>query len=206
MKTEIPLRVLAIENDGFHLLIKVLVNNKKANMLIDTGASKTVFDKNRINNFVEETQFDLNDKLSTGLGTNTMESHIATIRKIRIGDITISNYKAILLDLGHVNHSYQQLSIKPIDGVIGSDILKDFRAVINFGKEVLKLSNEKPGKEKKDRKDKKGKKDKKSKKEKKTEDKKPGKKPKVSERGKAVVGPAPKVLPVKAKAAAKKAK
>lgn len=140
MKTEIPIRILPIENDGFHLVIKVEVNNRKANMLIDTGASKTVFDRNRITNFVEDTAFDLNDKLSTGLGTSTMESHITTIKKLRIGNIALSNYKTILLDLSHVNHSYQQLSIKPIDGVIGSDLLKDYKAVINYGKQVLKLT------------------------------------------------------------------
>jgi hypothetical protein len=151
MKTEIPIRILPIENDGFHLLIKVLVNNKKANMLIDTGASKTVFDKNRIGNFVDDTDFDLNDKLSTGLGTSSMESHITTLRKIKIGEIGISDYKTILLDLSHVNHSYQQLSIKPIDGVIGSDLLNDFKAVINYGKQVLKLSDTK-GKEKEEKK------------------------------------------------------
>lgn len=151
MKTEIPIHIVPIENDGFHLLIKVLVNNKKANMLIDTGASKTVFDKNRIGNFVESTEFDLNDKLSTGLGTSTMESHVTMIKKIKLGNISVSNYKTILLDLSHVNHSYQQLSIKPIDGVIGSDLLKDYRAVIHYGKEVLRLSHPKEkskGKEK----------------------------------------------------------
>lgn len=206
MKTEIPLRVLAIENDGFHLLIKVLVNNKKANMLIDTGASKTVFDKNRINNFVEETEFDLNDKLSTGLGTNTMESHIAIIRELSMGGITISDYTTILLDLSHVNHSYQQLSIKPIDGVIGSDILKEFRAVINFGKKVLKLSQEKPSKDKK--KDKKAKKESRSGKDKKAKKAAPNGKehPKARAVKKALLKPAPKVVPVKAKKVVRKKK
>lgn len=149
MKTEIPIRILPIEHDGYHLLIKVMVNNRKANMLIDTGASKTVFDKNRIGNFVDTTEFDLNDKLSTGLGTNTMQSHITTLKKIKLGDIGISDYKIILLDLSHVNHSYQQLSIKPIDGVIGSDLLNDFKAVIHYGKRVLRLSQPKAKKEEK---------------------------------------------------------
>jgi hypothetical protein len=144
MRTEIPIRILPIENDGFHLLIRVQVNNRKANMLIDTGASKTVFDRNRIGNFVDDTSFDLNDKLSTGLGTNTMESHITTIKKMKLGNISISNYQTILLDLSHVNHSYQQLSIKPIDGVIGSDILREYKAVIHYGKEMLRLSPLKP--------------------------------------------------------------
>lgn len=139
MITEIPIHIYTIENDGFHLLIEALVNNKKANMLIDTGASQTVFDMTRITGFVDEIDFDLNDKLSTGLGTNTMESHITIIRKIKMGSIIIKNYEAILLDLGHVNASYKKLKLKPIDGVIGSDLLLGFRAIIDYHKQTLKL-------------------------------------------------------------------
>lgn len=177
-------------------------------MLIDTGASKTVFDKNRINNFVEETEFDLNDKLSTGLGTNTMESHIATIKEMSLGDITIANYKTILLDLGHVNHSYQQLSIKPIDGVIGSDILKEFRAVINFGKKVLKLAKEKPVKEKKKKAKRDSKKDAKEVKAKKAKKERPNGKelPKARTVKKALLPPAPKVALKEPKKAVRKKK
>lgn len=140
MKTELPIKLSRIDEDGYHLLVSMLINGKKANMLIDTGASRTVFDLNRIKRFVKEKEFNSNEKLSTGLGTSTMQSFLVTIE---MDKITIKNYTTVLLDLSHVNNSYEQIKLKAIDGVIGSDLLVQYKAVINFEKKVLKLTGKK---------------------------------------------------------------
>lgn len=139
MKTIIPIKVLKLE-DGFHLLVDLRVNGKPAKMLIDTGASKTVFDKGRSARFISPDVFEKHDKLSTGLGTSTMKSHLADIREMRLGKISVRDYKTVIIDLSHVNVAYGQLKQKPIDGVLGSDVLKKFRAIIDFGKKKLVLS------------------------------------------------------------------
>ena|SRR5688572_14459872 len=139
MITRIPIKFLKIQHDGFHLAIKIRINKKVAHVLIDTGASKTVFDLEKITKFVKATSFDLHDRLSTGLGTSNMTSHITSIDELKIGDIVLSNYTTVLLDLSHVNQSYVQLGLKPIDGVIGSDLLSDFAAIIDFKNKDLKL-------------------------------------------------------------------
>src|ERR1700752_2553984 len=94
-KTILPIRILTIEEDGFHLLIKAQVNNKKAWLLIDTGASKTVFDKERIKKIIDDKEFEPNEKLSTGLGTNSMQTHSVIIKKIQLGEIRLKNFQAI---------------------------------------------------------------------------------------------------------------
>ena len=132
MSTTIPIELLTIENDGCHLLIPAFIGRKKARMLIDTGASKTVFDINRIGNYIQAENYEENEAKSTGLGTSDMESHTTTIRTFRVGELRLKNHKAILLDLSHVNHSYQLLRIKPIDGVLGSDLMLKYNAVIDF--------------------------------------------------------------------------
>lgn len=137
--TDIPMDLISIEGDGYHLMIEVHINGKEARMLVDTGASKSVFDKSRMYRFVENLECQVNDQLSTGLGTNSMESHSTILQKITIGDLIIKDYKAILIDLSHVNDSYTRIKIAPIDGVIGSDILNANQAVINYGKKQLKL-------------------------------------------------------------------
>ena len=139
MTTIIPFKVLDIAGEGFHLLIKILINKKVAKVIIDTGASKTVFDKKRIKKFVEKKTFEKHDSLSTGLGTNTMTSELVSVKKIKIGELEIVNYKTILLDLSHVNHSYEQIKLKPVDGVLGSDLLLKYSAVIDYDKKILKL-------------------------------------------------------------------
>lgn len=144
MLTIIPFKILNIDNEGFHLLIKIHINRKIARIIVDTGASKTVFDKTRIEKFVAERNFDVHEKMSSGLGTNTMQSQTTRIRKIKIGEIEISDYRAVLLDLSHVNHSYEQIGLAPVDGVLGSDILLDYKAVIDYEKKLLKLKHSKP--------------------------------------------------------------
>lgn len=134
----IPIKLLKLE-DGFHLLINIRVNGKAARLLIDTGASKTVFDMEKSKRFITSGSFEDHDKLSTGLGTSTMKSHLALIGMISLGKIGIRNYKTIVIDLSHVNVAYERLNQKPIDGVLGSDILKKHKAVIDYGAKALKL-------------------------------------------------------------------
>jgi hypothetical protein len=136
----IPLRKINIEDDGNHIVVTALLNNKPANLLIDTGASRTIFDSNRIHLF-EDSEIKLHDRLSTGLGTNSMESKTITLGQLNIGDISIHNSEVILLDLEHVNVSYQKLNIDPIDGVIGGDMLERYKAVIDYNKMTITLQD-----------------------------------------------------------------
>ena len=55
MTSTIPFKVLDIGGEGYHLLLKIHINKKVANLIIDTGASKTVFDKTRIKRYYQYT-------------------------------------------------------------------------------------------------------------------------------------------------------
>lgn len=135
----IKIKMLSIDEDGFHLSVKGKINGKSVHLLIDTGASRTVFDLNRVDNFSNSETTEDNEKLSTGLGTNTMKSRFTILKKVQLGELVLKGYETVLLDLSHVNHSYVQVGLKPIDGVIGSDILRKHKAVIDYGKEELRL-------------------------------------------------------------------
>jgi predicted aspartyl protease len=139
MKTILPIKIFPIEEDGYHLKVSVSINGKIAIMILDTGASRSVFDETRIAQFVPSEKIEEHDRLSTGLGTNTMKSKKVFFDKITIGEIEISNYEAAVLDLSHVNQSYQKLGLSPVDGVLGGDILVDYNAVIDYEKKELRL-------------------------------------------------------------------
>ena len=138
--TNIPIEILLIEDDGSHLLIKAKINGKNAKLLIDTGASRTVFDQEKILGFVNDKFFEKHDKLSTGLGTNSMPTSTVTIKSFRLSELQIENFNAVLLDLQHVNTTYGQLGYSAIDGVLGNDILAKYKAIINYKKLTLTLS------------------------------------------------------------------
>lgn len=139
----IPINFVEIEDGGYHLFIDAKVNGKPVNLLLDTGASKTVFDNTSIRRILdidsEEHEFELSPHKSTGLGTNTMDSHLVTIENFSIGDVVLNNFEVVVLPMDHVNEAYRMLEHREIDGVIGSDILKQYNATIYYRKKLMKF-------------------------------------------------------------------
>lgn len=120
-----------MDGGGYHLGLEVSINGKNAFLLLDTGASRTVFDKNQIDLY-NSNKIDLLDEKSTGLGTNTMDIHTTEISNLEIGTKKIENITLALIDLSHVNETYEKLGFKKIQGVLGSDLLYKYQAVINY--------------------------------------------------------------------------
>jgi predicted aspartyl protease len=144
MGYKLDIDVVPIEEDGVHLFIQGRINGRKARFLIDTGASRSVVDKFRLSRFYKDQNPDLNktEKLSAGLGTNSMESNTTVLSLLSLGRLINRNYHIVVLDLSHVNESYKLLGIKKIDGVIGGDILQSFNAVIDYNKQTLAISRD----------------------------------------------------------------
>lgn len=143
MISKIPFTFVEIEGKGYHLLINVTINGKPASMLIDTGASKTVFDLKRIEPFLENSDFTDNEMLSAGLGTNTLTSKSTVLDSFKIGDFEMIRYSCIVIDMNHVNETYLSIGLKPFEGVLGSDVLYKYKASIDFKTKTLKLRKRK---------------------------------------------------------------
>ncbi|MFA8451696.1 MAG: aspartyl protease family protein [Bacteroidales bacterium] len=142
LDVKIPIQKINIEEDGLHLMINGKVNGKDCNFLVDTGASRTVFDNNQIQEFIKDSEAEIekNDKLGTGVGSNTMESQVTTLESIEFDSLFIADYEAILLDLKHVNESYQELGFNKIIGVLGSDLMDEYNACISYKESSIRFS------------------------------------------------------------------
>jgi Aspartyl protease len=139
LKTIIKLQAVPIPPNGMHLIAKVKINSKSARLVLDTGASQTVLDMNRIDRFTAQKKFKKHDGHSSGIGSSSMESHMFHTDKFQVGDIILKNTELVLLDMVHVNQSYQLINKKPVDGVLGGDVLKKFQAKIDYAKKELTL-------------------------------------------------------------------
>lgn len=137
--TRVPLELLPIDESGFHLCVTVYINRKKCRLVLDTGASRTVFDREEIKQFVKEGSTELEGRLSVGLGTDNMETHAVRLDTFKIGRLTLRGFEALALDLNMLNTSYDALGHGKVVGVLGSDILNGHEAVIDFGKKKLRL-------------------------------------------------------------------
>jgi len=138
MTITVPLRIIDLHEDGFHLLLEICVYDTPFTVVLDTGASKTAFDKELLQAH-EQALIQSSDKLSTGLGTNDMQSFTATIPELCIGELVVKNIEVAVLDLSAINMAYAQMNHPQVLGVIGGDILTKYRAVIDYGKKQLKF-------------------------------------------------------------------
>lgn len=146
MKSKIKFKKIRINLAGWHLLIKLKLNNKPALLILDTGASQTVLDYHIASTISKNKAKRLDDASSTGVGGEQLQSHLLKVEKFTIGDVTVHDQYFVLLDLQHVNAQYQKIGKYKIHGVLGGDILNNFDAIIDYKKSELVLSYKKANK------------------------------------------------------------
>ena len=137
---EVPLQLLDIEGEGFHIMVKGMIHGKEASFLIDTGASRSVFDPNTITSFIEDIQFERKEGMSASVGSSDLESATFVIDSLAIGSLEIKDYEAVALDLENIHEMYAKLRLPHIDGIIGGDLLQKYKAVINYRSKKLRLT------------------------------------------------------------------
>ena len=137
---EIPINIINIENDGFHIIAEGLINGKLARFVVDTGASRTVFDKDRILDYIDNPEFSEKEGISAGIGGTDISSFIFSINELCLGELRINDYQAVAMDLSNVNNSYAMINLPPIDAVLGGDLLKKYQAIINYKSKKIRLT------------------------------------------------------------------
>lgn len=137
---EISINIINIEGDGFHLIAEGMINNKPARFVVDTGASRTVFDKDRILNYIDNPEFNEKEGISAGIGGADISSFIFNIEELSFGNLKINGYQAVAMDLSNVNNSYAMLKLPPVDGVLGGDLMKKHQVVINYKLKKMRLT------------------------------------------------------------------
>lgn len=128
----VPLTLINLNDDGFHLLVEIAVFGQKHWAVVDTGASRSVFDKTFIGQHIQESEPEESNSATTLFTTSTTIQ--AIIPKLKIGKLLIRKYPAVALDLETVNEAYEQLGHPRIIAILGSDIFYSYQAKINYKK------------------------------------------------------------------------
>lgn len=129
----IPLVLTATD----HFEIRAKINGVKGRFILDTGASNTCIGIDKIEHFklISKTS-----KIkAAGAGATNMETLISKNNTIEIGDWTKKKLKIVLFDLVHVNEALTTHKALPVDGIIGADILKKAKALIDYDKKRVYL-------------------------------------------------------------------
>ncbi len=133
----IPLTLIFIEPDGFHLMLHAFINGYKANVLIDTGASKTIMDLSRAQYYLDNPDIKPFNKFFTGVGAGRIKTYVTFIPKIVIGNKELLGLDIVLIDMAPLNASYAVYDLPRIDMVLGGDLLVMMKAVIDYPNKQL---------------------------------------------------------------------
>lgn len=135
VKVKIPLEIIEIDINSYHLFISAVINDVSRDILIDTGASRTVFDTGCIS--PHPVDIDADEIISSGLGPGKIDTLSGILNNFSIGGHSWHKTSAIFMDFSHINEMYQRMSKKQISGLIGGDFLFSTKAKINYGKSEI---------------------------------------------------------------------
>jgi hypothetical protein len=141
-KYKIPFNILELDKKSFHILVEAKINGLPVNLILDTGASRTVFDKSLLGSKLKlSKKKDKEEIQSAGLMAGNIESHSAVVKLFKLGKLKLQEYPVVLIDLKSINDLYTRVTGRHIHGLLGSDFLLAMKAVINYGKLQLILKN-----------------------------------------------------------------
>jgi len=137
LKNKNYIRVPLVFTATNHFEIVAKINGISGRFILDTGASNTCIGMDKIE------FFNLISKESeikaAGAGATNMETLISIKNNIKIGKWSRSKQKIVLFDLTHVNEALTTHKALPVDGIIGADVLKKAKAIIDYKKSFVYL-------------------------------------------------------------------
>ena len=113
-----------------HLLIKASINGIKGNFILDTGASNSCVGFESIELF--QLSAGKSKTKASGAGATGMFTQLAKDNLLQIGKWKQTTFHLVIFDLSHVNEALIQHKAKPVQGIIGADILIEGKAIIDY--------------------------------------------------------------------------
>ena len=120
-----------------HLLIKAKINNIKGTFILDTGASNSCVGFEGIENF--ELLAENSETKAAGAGATGILTQLSKRNKLQLGRWKSSVINLVVFDMSHVNEALVSYKTKPVNGIIGADILLQGKAIIDYANCYLYL-------------------------------------------------------------------
>lgn len=120
-----------------HLLIKAKINGVSGNFILDTGASNSCVGFEAIEKF--GLKAGKSKTKASGAGATGMFTQLAKNNSLTVGRWKTASLQLIIFDMTHVNQALLQYKAKPVDGIIGADILLEGKAIIDYYNHCLYL-------------------------------------------------------------------
>lgn len=120
-----------------HLIIKCKINNIEGDFIIDTGASNSCINYLSASKF--NVEFKKSNEIASSATTKINETYHSKNNILKIGECQKNDFELILFDMTFINNSLKEKDVPELDGIIGSDILNELNACINYRKREIFL-------------------------------------------------------------------
>ncbi len=120
-----------------HYKVRAKINNCWGDFIVDSGASTSCINYTAAHKFkLSLTQSDIK---ATGAGAGNLHTDLSHNNTISFKGWSKNNCSFIVMDLSHVNTGLAQVEELPVNGIIGADLLKSARAVLDYGRNCMYL-------------------------------------------------------------------
>lgn len=140
MAENIPFEIIELEPTSFHPIVKAQIEDTIINMILDTGASRTVLNRELLHN-LPRINTPQQETFAAGINAQQLEVEQVLVPNIRIGQLEFTDMIVFGTDLQAVSNLYEQMVGMKIDGLLGCDFLEIHKATIDFKKRMIKLKD-----------------------------------------------------------------
>ena len=119
------------------MLVKAKINGVSGNFILDTGASNSCVGFE----FIEHFQLDAASSNTTaaGAGGTGMVTKVSHGNTLNLGRWSTNTLDLVIFDLSHVNEALKAYKAKPVQGIIGADVLIQGNGIVNYATSILYL-------------------------------------------------------------------
>ena len=119
-----------------HYLLKACINKVEGKFILDSGASSSCICLSLENKFKIDSK---ENKIKASSATSNMEgTRLSKNNAIKIGKFR-GKINLVSIDMTHINRVLNEKVTESVDGIIGADVLKKSKAVIDYESNKLYL-------------------------------------------------------------------
>jgi hypothetical protein len=134
----IPFEIIELEPQSSHSIIKATYKENIFNLIIDTGASRSVLDKNFTDTDIKKLNIE-SPKSSHSLNSVIHEFGSVVVPELNVGEKCIKNILFTLINIDYINRIYSDLGRLKVIGLLGNDFFLKHKAIIDYNKKIIVL-------------------------------------------------------------------
>ncbi|MGD9978913.1 MAG: retropepsin-like aspartic protease [Bacteroidales bacterium] len=129
MQPSIPFSIVEIEPKSYHILVNARIGDTPVKFIVDTGASRSVFDRE----FDSGIRIDgIDDSVAVGFMSDHVSIELALMPEFSIEGERFDSFPVALADLSSLREFYANVTGLNIAGLLGCDFLVNNVTRINM--------------------------------------------------------------------------